>query len=338
MNIKVSKDNVIIETDCDNHVGEYNVNECYFQFDTYFNDVSVKRAIFTIQTDAEISVETDIINNTCQIPYEVLIKPYTYVTMGVYGYDLKDDVLTLRYSPEPTKFMVSDGSYKDGASHPEIITPTQYDIYSKALQKGLAEVDEKLDEINENGTYAKEQGDYAKEQANNVIRANDEASKIIDEFESNVNEYTTAFDNNASEKLKSYNDNSVAKTNKFDDNYDNKVSQFNDNAVNKINEYNSNAEQKIAEYNKHSEELDKKIVSTRNELGRVKNDILETGTASDTFVHIEDSALAELQELSVAMNKDNVQVTTSGINVLNTSGLETGTDHGITYTPVYKNG
>ena len=306
MNIKVSKDNVVIETDCDNHVGEYNVNECYFQFDTYFNDVSVKRAIFTIQTDAEISVETDIINNTCQIPYEVLIKPYTYVTMGVYGYDLKDNVLTLRYSPEPTKFMVSDGSYRDGASHPEMITPSQYDIYSEALQKGLAEVDKKLDEINKNGTYAKEQGDYAKEQgdyakeqANNVIKANVEASKIIDKFEDNVNEYTTAFDNNASEKLKSYNDNSVAKTNKFDDNYDNKVSQFNDNAVNKINDYNSNAEQKIAEYDKHSEELDKKIVSTRNELERVKNDILETGTASDTFIHVEDSAWAEMQELEV---------------------------------------
>lgn len=336
MNIKVSKDNVIIETDCDNHVGEYNVNECYFQFDTYFNDVSVKRAIFTIQTDAEISVETDIINNTCQIPYEVLVKPYTYVTMGVYGYDLKDDVLTLRYSPEPTKFMVSDGSYRDGASHPEMITPTQYDIYSEALQKGLAEVDKKLDEINKNGTYAKEQGDYAKEQgdyakeqANNIIKANVEASKIIDKFEDNVNEYTTAFDNNASEKLKSYNDNSVAKTNKFDDNYDNKVSQFNDNAVNKINDYNSNAEQKIAEYDVHSEELDKKIVSTRNELERVKNDILETGTASDTFVHVEDSAMAEMQELSV----DGVceQETTTGKNLL-PNNATSQTINGINYT------
>ena len=57
------------------------------------------------------------------------------------------------------------------------------------------------------------------------------------------------------------------------------------------------------------------IVSTRNELERVKNDILETGTDTDTFVHLEDSAMAEYQELSV----DGVceQEITTGKNKIN---------------------
>ena len=50
---------------------------------------------------------------------------------------------------------------------------------------------------------------------------------------------------------------------------------------------------KITEYDEYSQELNNKIVSTRNELERVKNDVLETGTDTDTFVHLEDSAMAE---------------------------------------------
>ena len=63
--------------------------------------------------------------------------------------------------------------------------------------------------------------------------------------------------------------------------------------------------------------VDNKIVSTRNELERVKNDVLETGTDTDTYIHLEDSAMAEYQELSV----DGVceQKTTQGYNVLNLS-------------------
>ena len=61
------------------------------------------------------------------------------------------------------------------------------------------------------------------------------------------------------------------------------------------------------------DEVDNRAKKTRNELERVKNDILETGTASDSFINIQDSAWAELQELSV----DGVceQTTTTGKNL-----------------------
>lgn len=62
------------------------------------------------------------------------------------------------------------------------------------------------------------------------------------------------------------------------------------------------------------DEVDNRAKKTRNELERVKNDILETGTASDSFINVQDSAWAELQELSV----DGVceQTTTTGKNSL----------------------
>ena len=75
--------------------------------------------------------------------------------------------------------------------------------------------------------------------------------------------------------------------------------------------------------------VDNKIVSTRNELERVKNDVLETGTDTDTYIHLEDSAMAEYQELEV----DGVckQETTIGKNLLNIED-KTITSYGMTIT------
>ena len=47
------------------------------------------------------------------------------------------------------------------------------------------------------------------------------------------------------------------------------------------------------------DEVDGRAKKTRDELERVKNDVLETGTDTDTYIHLEDSAMAEYQELSV---------------------------------------
>ena len=62
------------------------------------------------------------------------------------------------------------------------------------------------------------------------------------------------------------------------------------------------------------DEVDNRTKKTRNELERVKNDILETGTATDNFIHIEDSAMAELQELEIEGVCQ--QEKTNGINLL----------------------
>lgn len=77
------------------------------------------------------------------------------------------------------------------------------------------------------------------------------------------------------------------------------------------------------------DEVDNRVKKTRNELERVKNDILETGTASDSFINVQDSAMAEMQELSI----DGVceQETTTGKNKLPNNAISQ-TINGIAYT------
>lgn len=209
------------------------------------------------------------------------------------------------------------------------------------LDKLIEEVTKVGLEVGEKGNYAKEQGDYAKSQAENVISANTEAIKIINNFENNVEAYTTSFNENANNKTTDFDSNAESKTSDFNQNVDNKISEYNNNASEKLSayntnasaklqEYNDNATQKIAEYDEHSQELDNKIIDTRNELERVKNDVLETGTDTDTYIHLEDSAMAEYQELEV----DGVceQETTNGKQMLKFNDINDTTTSGITYS------
>ena len=151
MNIDVTKDEVIIDKNSDKaHENEYKITECHFAFDDFTNSFQVKRAIFTILSTGE-KYEIDIINNKCDIPIEVLGHAYETVKLGVYGYNIEivdeEETLKERFSPSYDTFVVPTGSYEDGALSPEIITPSQYDIYSQALQEGLDDVDDKIDEI-----------------------------------------------------------------------------------------------------------------------------------------------------------------------------------------------
>lgn len=148
MNIEVTKDEVIIDKNSDKpHENEYNITQCYFTFDDFIESFQVKRAIFTIVSTGEM-YETDIINHTCKTPVEVLKHEYETIKLGVYGYNIgENDELVNRFSPSYDTFVVPTGSYQEGALSPEPITPSQYDLYSQALQEGLQEVDNKLDEV-----------------------------------------------------------------------------------------------------------------------------------------------------------------------------------------------
>lgn len=148
MNIEVTRDNVtILEQSERPHENEYKITTCYFTFDEFTGLFQVKRAIFTILSTGEM-YETDIINNQCDIPSEVLQHAYETVKLGVYGYNIgENDELLNRFSPSYAEFVVPTGSYEEDAQSPEPITPSQYDLYSQALQEGLQEVDDKLDEV-----------------------------------------------------------------------------------------------------------------------------------------------------------------------------------------------
>ena len=186
MNIDVTKDNVIINKDSEKaHENEYRITECEFVFDVFTDSFQVKRAIFTILSTGEM-YEVDIINNKCDIPSEVLKHAYETVKLGVYGYNIgENDELLNRFSPSYAEFVVPTGSYEEGALSPEPITPSQYDLYSQALQEGLQEVDDKLDEVVE--TVDGKIGE--------VDTKLDEVDSKLDEVDGKIQDVDTAISN-----------------------------------------------------------------------------------------------------------------------------------------------
>lgn len=145
MKIIVTKDTVKIEEFDLVHEGEHKVNKCSFSFSEEYTKELVKKAIFTSQNS---SVEVAIINNECDIPTEIL-RARNIVLLGVYAYKVTEDKLDLRYSPSPDAFKVNDGSYIEGASDSEEITPSQFEQYMQALNDGLNKVEKSLTKMDE---------------------------------------------------------------------------------------------------------------------------------------------------------------------------------------------
>ena len=170
---------------------------------------------------------------------------------------------------------------------------------------------------------------------------NTNVTNKLNDYDTNAKSTTETFDANAKKKLDEYNANDTKKLKAYNDNADNKLSAYNTNDTNKlkayntnadskIGEYNTNANSKIAEYDEHSEELRNLAVSTDNELERVKNEILDTGSASDSFIHVEDSCMAKLKELEIegVIN----QKTTTGKNLLDYVSNLLTSSNGLTNT------
>lgn len=206
MNINVTKDNVVIDRESFNtHKGEYNVTECLFTFSEEYDDLTTM-AIFTKQSSGEM-YQVEIVGNRCDIPNEIFENEYEKIILGVYGYDITESgYLKLRQSPSPDQFIINRGSFRIGATTPEILTPTQYEIYANALRKALQDVndaiqraddfieeakkrmDEEIGECEEQAQYAKEQGDYAKEQGTYAKNQGDYAKTTTNELKDRFNQ------------------------------------------------------------------------------------------------------------------------------------------------------
>lgn len=128
---------------------------------------------------------------------------------------------------------------------------------------------------------------------------NSNATEKTENFNSNVGDIFKNFDDNATTKLDDYNTNATTKLSEYNQNASNKISNLNTNFNEKTTSFNNNAERKNQELDDHAEQIIGIAIDTRNELNRVKDDILETGEDTDTFIHVEDSTMAELQELNV---------------------------------------
>ena len=128
--------------------GEYNINKLYFTFSEEYVDEYIKKALFVNKDGTPI--EMVVANNECEIPYDILKTPGTY-TLGVYAYEMNNDELVLRYSPEPTHFYVNNGSYMEDGISPTEPTPDEFAQYYQAMQDLIANAKpELIDYIDDN--------------------------------------------------------------------------------------------------------------------------------------------------------------------------------------------
>lgn len=129
-NVKIVKKSVLNEN-------EYNIHEFEFDFVEEYNGLT-KKAVFT-RDDGEAYLET-IIDNKCSIPSEVLENKNQYVQIGVYAYDLENEDLVLRYSPQPTQFFVNEGSYKE-AQNSTPPTPSEIEQLQAQITQNANDID-----------------------------------------------------------------------------------------------------------------------------------------------------------------------------------------------------
>lgn len=244
---------------------------------------------------------------------------------------------------------VKGNDYFTEADKDEIVNDVTNDAtnkYNQAVTTGIGtfnqNAERKTSDFNDN---ASEKTDTYNANADSTTQAftnnanskteayNTNATEKLGTYNSNHTAKLKEYNDNATSKLSAYNTNTVTKTteynsnhtdklNAYDTNASNKVDVYNTNADTRLEEYNTNADNKIAEYDEHSKELNNKIISIGNDYRMVKDQLLYTGEATDTFIHVEDSAMAEMKEIKV----DGVlqQKTTQGYNILDENSWENG--------------
>ena len=142
MKIDVTRTEVVVGNGYIVNKGEYKINPCEFTFSEEYTAELVKKAVFD---DGKTEKEMAIINNKCDIPYEVLDSD-SFV-LRVYAYQVVNEELELVYSPTPATVYLREGSYRGVTGLGEVITATQFEQYEQALNDGLNELEEGLNEV-----------------------------------------------------------------------------------------------------------------------------------------------------------------------------------------------
>ena len=137
---------------------EINITKVYFEFNEEITSDYVKEAYFTFEGT---SYKVIITNNECEIPNEVLVKK-GQIELGVVCYLVENDTEIKRYNPSPVYFDTLKGSLKDYTENTEPITPSEMEQYEQALNNGLNELDNALDDLQEkvdSGYFKGDKGD-----------------------------------------------------------------------------------------------------------------------------------------------------------------------------------
>lgn len=120
---------------------EINITSVEFEFAEEITDDYVKEAYFTLNGN---SYKQIIINNQCDIPYEVLTEK-GQVEIGVVAYLVKNEEEIKRYNPSPVYISTLVGSLKEEFENSEPVTPSDKEQMEQALQDGLNDIAEAVE-------------------------------------------------------------------------------------------------------------------------------------------------------------------------------------------------
>lgn len=330
--IKEIIDNKVVLSDLDekgniipviNQSGKYEFEITKYKSDSKF---TINKTCHFVARDEVVNVDDEIVDKDASLP---ILNDLITSTIALKENTEKVGQLT----KEKGDYAEEQGNYAKEAASNVINANNQV---TKLINNFESKVNEYTSVFNKNATTKQEEFDS--NSTTKINEYNDNTTSKLKKYNDNHEVKMKNYNDNASEKTKAFNSNAEVKTTVYDKNADDKLSayntndatkleEYNDNATLKIEEYNSNATQKLEEYDEHSEELNNKINSTNSELEKLKDEILEIGEVSDSYIRIEDSTMSKLKSLSI----DGVceQETTTGKNLCDATLLPI-TQFGIT--------
>ena len=146
MKISVTTNSVEISQRSTVNEGEYKANKCEFEFTAPFDGL-VKKAVFIGEDKRAFEMVIDS-NNECDIPEDIL-KARGSCKIGVYAYDVENETLIKRYSPEPASSKVDAGSYREDVENPSDVTPSQAEQLEASVNRAVAQMNETREEVQE---------------------------------------------------------------------------------------------------------------------------------------------------------------------------------------------
>ncbi len=166
MIVEVTKDNVLIKDGSVINSGEICVNKCNFILPECFEGLQVT-AIFN-------GIPVPLLDGECYIPS--LEKGNA--VLGVYAYRENGNSPELMYSPKPTGFYVSQGSYCDEISQEAVHNISQYEQYCKMIADRYTELEGSV-------KNAEAQREASENERKNDFEANESLRQAV--FEANEN-------------------------------------------------------------------------------------------------------------------------------------------------------
>lgn len=145
----------LIENEKTNEKESY-VSDFTFEFDDEITDDFTKEAYFT---KGDTTYKVIIQNDRCDYPQEV-IQEIGYIDIGVSAFKVVDNK-TIRYNPTPITKYIDEGSLKE-AENSVPVTPTDKEQMEQALNDGLNDIDDALNDLQEkvdSGYFKGDKGD-----------------------------------------------------------------------------------------------------------------------------------------------------------------------------------